>query len=190
MTTANTITAYKGFSADWKCRVGELEEFQYEMGKTYTHDGDVSLCNSGFHACEAPLDVLSYYPLENGNQYALVELGNVAPKKGGQDTKRVGKSITLKLALTIPALIKAQIEWTFSAASGDYSKLAASGEKSIAMAAASCCQAKVGEDGAIALAWWNEKEKRYRIVVGYVGEDGIKPDVWYCVENGKLKAVA
>jgi hypothetical protein len=72
------------------------------------------------------------------------------------------------------------------AASGYSSKLAASGKKSIAVSAAPDCTAKVGEDGCIALAWWDEANKRYRMAVGYVGEDGIEADVEYRVRDGKL----
>jgi hypothetical protein len=72
------------------------------------------------------------------------------------------------------------------AASGYSSQLAASGKKSIAVSAAVDCTAKVGEDGCIALAWWDEANNRYRMAVGYVGEDGIEPDIEYCVRDGKL----
>jgi hypothetical protein len=125
-----TIIAYKAFDKDWKCR-----GYQYKVGETYTHDGDVSLCNSGFHACEAPLDVLNYYPLL-GSQFARVELGGMS-KQTEADTKRVGKSITIKAALSIQALILAQVEWIlaqvkeeridpqkFAASSGNYSTAA------------------------------------------------------------------
>lgn len=50
-----TITAYKGFNADLTCR-----DFQFEIGKTYEHLGDVVACKAGFHACEHPLNVLFY----------------------------------------------------------------------------------------------------------------------------------
>ncbi|PYE13396.1 hypothetical protein C7410_14751, partial [Paraburkholderia silvatlantica] len=75
------------------------------------------------------------------------------------------------------------------AASGNSSQLAASGKKSIVMAAASNCTAKVGEDGCIALAWWDSNAERFRVAVGYVGEDGIEADVTYCVRDGKLARV-
>jgi len=60
------------------------------------------------------------------------------------------------------------------AASGDSSQLAASGKASIAMAAATNCTASAGELGCIVLTRWVESEKRFRVSVGYVGEDGIE----------------
>jgi hypothetical protein len=124
------MIAYKAFNKDWTCK-----GFQYEVGKTYTHEGDAKLCSAGFHVCEAPFDVLNYYPLDS--QFAQVELGEVSDEKQ-QDTKRVGRAITIKAALSIPALIAAQIEWTFAntkeenKSSGDYSTAASSGYSSTA----------------------------------------------------------
>ena len=134
-----TIIAYKAFDANWQCR-----GFQYEVGKTYTHDGEAVLCESGFHACEAPLDVLNYYPITD-SKFAQVELGGVSARKEDGDTKRAGRSIAIKLALSIADLISAQVEWTFksadkksvasgesstAASSGNYSKAASSGNSS------------------------------------------------------------
>ena len=62
------IKGYKAFNPDWKCR-----DFQYELGETYKHDGNVNPCSSGFHFCENPLDVLEYYNNAFNQKYAEVE---------------------------------------------------------------------------------------------------------------------
>ena len=207
-----TITAYKGFDSDWKCR-----NFHYEIGKTYTHDGDVSLCKSGFHACEYPMDVFAYYPPTG--QIAAVELGGVTDEKS-EDSKRVGRSITIRAAIDIPSLISASIEYTTkrcdpvkskhstgyrsassatgyrsassatgyssaSSATGESSASSATGKYAVAAAFGLFSKAMAGKDGAVIVAWMDGEIKRYTI--GYVGENGIKADTWYrCDDNGNL----
>ncbi|KKZ55466.1 hypothetical protein AAX16_03725, partial [Haemophilus haemolyticus] len=68
------IIAYKGFNQDWTCR-----DYQYEIGKTYEHKGDVKACESGFHACEYPLDVLSHYS-PAVSKFAVVKMGGETSK--------------------------------------------------------------------------------------------------------------
>ena len=122
------MKAYKAFNHDWTCR-----GFQYEIGKTYVHSGPVELCDSGFHACEAPLDVLGYYP-PTAN-FAEVELDSVSAARAA-DSKRAARVITVKAALPLSGLIAAQIEWVArhadgkNTASGDYSTAASSGNGS------------------------------------------------------------
>jgi hypothetical protein len=47
--------------------------------------------------------------------------------------------------------------------------------------------ARSGDLGIVVVRWIEWKKNRYRLAVGYVGEDGIKPNTYYGVdENGKL----
>ena len=92
---------YKGFDKDLKCR-----DFRYEIGKTYTED-KAELCEVGFHACEHPLDCLNYY--EPGeSRYCEVDLDDV-PDERGDDSKRVGKKITVQGEIGIAGLVKAAV---------------------------------------------------------------------------------
>ena len=103
LTSTSHDTAYKGFSKDLTC-LG----FQYAEGETFTHDGPVAVCDSGFHAVELPLDVLTYYPLSDGNQYREVALRGVRRKEGG-DSKVAAREITVGAALSLFGLIKAHV---------------------------------------------------------------------------------
>ena len=65
------------------------------------------------------------------------------------------------------------------ASSGNSSQLAASGNSSIAICAGLNGIASAGENGCIALTWWDDTKSSYRIEVGYIGENGIKPNTPY-----------
>ncbi len=79
-------------------------------------------------------------------------------------------------------------DYSTAASSGDGSAAASSGADTISMVAGLRGRASSGKNGCIALCWHDGK--RNRIVVGYVGEDGIKADTWYRVEAGKLVEAA
>ena len=99
------MKVYKATDKDMKCR-----GFQYTLGKTAEVDGDIELCERGLHACEMPLDVLGYYVPGDGSRYFEAELDEVSNKKS-DDTKRVGKKLTLSAEIGIPGLVKAQVEY-------------------------------------------------------------------------------
>lgn len=139
------MKAYKGFNRDMTCR-----GFRFEEGKTYEHQGDVKLCESGFHACEDPMDCLRYYdPCES--VYHEVEIDGVSDERK-EDTKIVGKKIRIGERMTIKSIVKASIEYVFAvcrsaknsdyasgnesrqAASGNWSRQAASGDESCQVA--------------------------------------------------------
>ena len=99
------MKVYKATDKDMKCR-----GLQYELGKTAEVDGDIKLCKNGLHACEMPLDVLGYYAPGDGSRYFEAELEDVSDEKR-DDTKRVGKKLTLSAEIGIPGLVKAQVEY-------------------------------------------------------------------------------
>ncbi len=108
-TAVATVVAFKGFSADLVCR-----DFQYEIGKTYTHKGKVKACNSGFHACEHPLDVFNYYAPAS-SRFALVEMsGDI--DRDRHDTKIASAEITIKAELKIPDLVAKAWDYVWSRA--------------------------------------------------------------------------
>ena len=94
---AGPIRAYKAFDQNMQCR-----GFQFGVGQTYEHDGPVKACESGFHACENPLDVWSYYPLDS--RYAVVELGGDVSRHDG-DSKIAAARITISAEIALTQII-------------------------------------------------------------------------------------
>ena len=97
------MKAYKGFNQDMTCR-----DFQYEEGKTYETDKAV-LCEAGFHACENPVMCFGHYS-PNTSVFHEVELEDVSPERQ-DDTKRVGKKITIGAKLGIPQMCQLTFEY-------------------------------------------------------------------------------
>ncbi len=97
------MKAFKGFNKDLKCR-----DFQFEIGKEYEEE-TASLCNSGFHACEYPLDCFNYYKPAN-SRFCEVEL-EATDERNSEDSKVCGKRIKIGAEIGIPGLVKAAIEY-------------------------------------------------------------------------------
>ena len=81
------IKGYKVFNPDWTCR-----GFQYEVGKTFKHEGNIEMCGAGFHFCRKLADCFNYYEFNSNNKVAEVEaIGNVETR----DDKSVTDEIVI-----------------------------------------------------------------------------------------------
>ena len=136
------MKVYKATDKDMKCR-----GFQYTLGKTAEVDGDIELCERGLHACEMPLDVLGYYVPGDGSRYFEAELDEVSNKKS-DDTKRVGKKLTLSAEIGIPGLVKAQVEYVKAQCDFDNAIKKADAEKKNHATGDSGAASATGERGA------------------------------------------
>jgi hypothetical protein len=67
--------------------------FQYEIGKTYGFNGEIKLCNAGFHFCENIADCFSYYPRRDVRLARVEALGKVI--KSDRDSKCVTDKIKI-----------------------------------------------------------------------------------------------
>lgn len=191
------MKCFKGFDKDLKCR-----DFQYEIGKEYTEE-KADICNCGFHACEFPMDVFNYYP-PSDSRYCEVELEENG-QKSSNDSKRVGKKISVKAEIGIAGIIKAgveyikeQVNWEDDKATNTGNQSAATntgyrsaaiveGKESIALATGIDSKAK-GKIGCfIVLAEWKEIDNEYHIVdvkSAKVDGENIKEDTFYTLKDG------
>ena len=108
------IKSYKGFNKDMTCR-----GFQYEEGKEYETE-KAECCETGFHACEYPLDCFSHYA-PNGSVYHEVEQdGDIDRENDG--TKIASTKIKIGARISIAGIVKAAIEYTMSRTKKEVSK--------------------------------------------------------------------
>ena len=81
------IKGYKVFNPDWTCR-----GFQYKVGKTFVHNGNIEMCGSGFHFCRKASDCFNYYDFNSNNKVAEVEAVGLVETSGD-------KSVTDKIKI-------------------------------------------------------------------------------------------
>ena len=117
------MKCYKGFDENLKCR-----NFQYEIGKEYEEE-KADICECGFHACEFPLDVFGYYAPAD-SRYCEVDLDANDQKSG--DSKRVGKSISIKAEIGIAGIVKAGVEYIKNQVDWNNDKKTNTGYRSVA----------------------------------------------------------
>ena len=209
----NKIIAYKGFDENLCCR-----GFQYEIGKEYVHEGEIECCESGFHACTNPFDVLDYYEADGKNRYCEVEQSG-SIKTGNGDSKQASSKIKIKAEIGMAGLFKAGVEgikektnpvpiiaetkdkndnpsgnYAQIGSSGDYAQIESTGEHSVICCAGNNSMAKAKKGSWITLSEWKySKEKKRNIPVcvktEYVDGERIKEDTWYRLVDGEFQEV-
>jgi len=206
------MKGFKGFNAKLQCR-----DFQFEVGKEYEEKG-ASCCRNGFHFCENPLEVFSYYPPAN-SRYCEVEGSGVVDSEGQNDTKVAASQIHIGVEIGLPGLIKAGVEYIKSKVdwenvketntryrsvatnTGDYSAAtntgyqsaaAVEGEDSIACSLGVEGKAKGKKGCWLVLAQW-ETSWGYRKLLEVrsilVDGDTIKEDTFYSLIEGQVVEV-
>lgn len=190
------VTAYKGFKQDLTCR-----GYQFEIGGTYKHEGEVEACASGFHSCEYPLDVFGYYA-PGESRFAIVKASGQLSRHD-DDSKIASATLVVEAEINMPTMISRAIDWIMSkvdksveqtvvgetasntgnrsAASntGYQSAAEVSGKESVAASLGIEGRARASAGSAIVLCHRDDEGRLIHIRASKVGENGVEPDTWY-----------
>lgn len=95
----SNIKGYKVFNSDWTCR-----GFQYKVGETFIHNGNIEICGKGFHFCQKASDCFNYYKFDSNNKVAEVQAIGLVETSGDEsvtDKIVIVREITFFELLTI-----------------------------------------------------------------------------------------
>ena len=203
------IKSYKGFDKNLKCR-----DFQYEIGKEYEMDGEIKVCNRGFHACESPFDVFDHYTMIDSRFCEVEQDGNISKEDRG--TKICSSKIKIKAELKLADMINLGVEWLKEitspekiktsikdnssgygakiGSSGYDAQIDSTGEGCVIMCAGINSVAKASKGSWITLSEWSysDKKKRYIPVcvkTEFVDGEKIKADTYYKLAGGVFKEI-
>ena len=202
---SETITGFKGFDKDLKCR-----DYQYEVGKKFEEEGKIEACSKGFHFCENPLDVLGYYPPygeKGSNRYCIVKgSGNI--DRDGDDTKVACSKLYISAEIGLKGIIEAGVKFILDKVNWKDNKKSNTGYQSAATNTGNRSAAEVTGKESIAIVTGKDSKAKGSIgcwiVLTERGEwdgnvypikevkavrvDGeiIKPDTYYKLINGEV----
>ena len=104
------MRAYKGFNRNedgtLSCR-----DFTYELGKTYKYDGEIELCERGFHACHELHKCWLFYPNNGKNVFCEVECGGEIIESKDSDGKLVCSEITILRKVDMSGVAAFDVAW-------------------------------------------------------------------------------
>jgi hypothetical protein len=192
------MKAYKITDKEGKC-LG----YSFKVGNTYKHEGAVKCCESGFHACENPMDCQGYHGIYDGRFFVVDCRGIIDKTKD----KLACSEIEIIRELTLKEYISECFDYTFKmvnsndidsggnarlASSGDGARLASSGDGAVVAGIGYCNKVSVADYDSwiIIVNWFNGKAKGVfskkpgQKIKGTV----LKVDTWYWFENGQLKS--
>lgn len=171
------IKSYKGFNKDMTCK-----GFQYEEGKEYETER-AECCETGFHACEYPLDCFSHYA-PNGSVYHEVEQdGDIDREDDG--TKIASTKIKIGARISIAGIVKAAIEYTMSktkkeaSKDDDYGASSATGSCGASSATGYKGASSADHKDAVAVAWGYRGRAKGVLGSHLVLADWEGDDSWY-----------
>lgn len=192
------MKGYKGFDKDLKCR-----GFQYEIGKEFTHEGEVEVCESGYHFCTDPLDVFRYYGPATSRFCEVESTGDESTHDN--DSKVATSKLRVVAEIGLASMIKLGIkilyekisqkgqatsgDWSTAATSGNWSTAVVTGKESIAVSTGYGGQAKGVLGCWLVLA---ERDRNGNILVVKAAKvDGkkIKADTLYTLKEGEFVEV-
>ena len=210
------MKGYKAFEKGLICNPTGNNPFQYAENTVFEQEQEANICNSGFHFCKNPLDVLDYYPLidSNGDLTEFAEVEALDDCKTDDNKKFCTKKIKIGARISLPAFIKASFsvayeniknevdEATKNIENGGYKAALAGGDEATlaggnyATLAGGENSLIVGDNGSVAkgkkgtVILLVERDDDFNIInYSAVQVDGknIKEDVLYKLENGKIK---
>ena len=203
------IKSYKGFDKNLKCR-----DFQYEIGKEYEMDGEIKVCNRGFHACESPFDVFDHYTMIDSRFCEVEQDGNISKEDRG--TKICSSKIKIKAELKLADMINLGVEWLKEitspekiktsikdnssgygakiGSSGYDAQIDSTGEGCVIMCAGINSVAKASKGSWITLSEWSYSDKKQRYIpvcvkTEFVDGEKIKADTYYKLDGGVFKEI-
>lgn len=106
------MKGYKAFKKGLICDPTGENPFQYAENTVFETD-TAELCESGFHFCKNPIDILDYYPLVdiNGNITEFAEVESLDEVKTYDNKKFCTKKLKVGAKINLPELVQASINF-------------------------------------------------------------------------------
>ena len=174
------MITYKGFEKGLICR-----GYQFKANEVNVCE-KAKTAREGFHSAENPLDVLTYYPNPETSEYWMCIAG-ADVDEGGADSKVSSTELTLLSEMEMDGIlvwgcVAHRDREDFAESNKRKFGRPATASRGYAISIYEDARAK-GSDGDLLLI-----VDDYDAVLLLVGEDGIKPNVWYNARGEEVQA--